>query len=44
MKRKCEEDTNVLVAILSHDEVFVNNCETDTVKENVDRFTLFKQR
>ena len=25
MKRKCEEDTNVLLAILSHDDVFVVN-------------------
>ena len=42
MKRKCEEDTNVLLAIVTRS--FCQHCETDTVEENVDRFILFKWR
>ena len=42
MKRKCEEGSNVLLAIVTRS--FCQLCETDTVEENVDRFILFKRR
>ena len=42
MKRKCEEDSNVLLAIVTRS--FCQHCETDTVEENIDRFILFKWR
>ena len=42
MKRKCGEDNNVLLAIVTRS--FCQHCQTDTVEENVDRFMLFKWR